>query len=186
MKRMLVLVGVAGVFATLASAAVAGSGQGQARQLTGKVTSVTARSITVKAGTSSLTCAARAGLRFGTFMGKRATMTCRVAAGRLVVSQVKVAPNGKAVRKQSPSSQAASSSSSSQGRSGPSSSSDDSGDDNDSGTADNDSGTADNDSGTADNDSNDADDDGNDADDDGNDADDDGNDADDDEDDDDD
>ena len=75
MKRMLVLVGVAGLFATLASVAVAGSGQGQPRQLTGKVTSVTARSITVRAPRASLTCAARAGLQLGTFKGKRATMS---------------------------------------------------------------------------------------------------------------
>jgi hypothetical protein len=111
MKRMLMLVGVAGLFATFASAAVAGPGKGPARQLTGKVTSVTSHSITVKAPTSALTCAARAGLQLGTFMGKRATMTCRMAAGRLVVARVKVLP-GKAVRKQSPSTQVPSSSSS--------------------------------------------------------------------------
>ena len=114
MKRMLMLVGVAGLAATFASAAIAGNGKGQmTRQLTGKVTSVTARSITVKGVTSRLTCATRAGRQFGNFAGKRATMTCRMAAGRLVVSSVRVSP-GKGVRQQSPASQTSSSSSSSE------------------------------------------------------------------------
>lgn len=143
MKRMLVLVKVAGVFAALATVAVAGPGQGQARQLTGKVTSVSIHSITVKSPTSSLKCATRAGLRLGTIVGKRATMTCRMAAGKLVVSRVQVASNSKAVRKQSPSSPEPSSSSSSQGRSG---------DDDDSGTADDDSDDDDDSGGTADDD----------------------------------
>jgi len=103
MKRILMLVGVVSLFATFGSGAVAGSGKGQlTRQLTGKVTSVTARSITVRSPASSLKCATRAGLRLGGVLGKRARMTCRLNAGKLVVRSVKVIP-AKASRASKPS-----------------------------------------------------------------------------------
>ena len=113
MKRTLILIGSLGLFATFAPAALSAQGRGAVnRQLTGTVTSASLHSITVRSATSSLTCAARFSQRLGTVVGKRATMNCRMASGRLVVSSVRILP-AKAARTQSPRSQAPSSSSSS-------------------------------------------------------------------------
>lgn len=109
MKRRGTMVGVlrlmsmVGVFAALASTAVAGADRAPARQLTGKVTSVTRTAITVRSPAASLRCGLRAGLAASKFAGKRVTMACSRRGSRLVVSSIRLAAAGKSVqRKRSP------------------------------------------------------------------------------------